>query len=457
MDKIMARSGKADDWLEDFSIILRSDAIRRMRRKPEFEVFTGSKILAGLWIAIVAALAGAFGGMLVGPELLPRIWPTFVGALIVGPIIWIAIDRSTRALFGAPIAYLTGWSIFFGALVAVLSIWSAQLSSPAWAYGLAGGIGFFLLGITGGGIDPPNAAPNESWFLTSAITCPVATCASVWLYRNWLGEPHTIWHSALVGIVAATPFMAVTMALYLKVWNVREGVDRLAALYLHNDKFLDAAIRLLDRAVGNAPKDARLYDRRALASGLAGKLTAAEADWARSQEIDAQSLRPLISRGWLHLRAGRPIEAATAFDEALKRRRNERWAIAGLGVARLRVGDAAGAVDAFARLQGKTCVDGAAITGHDALSLTRLAEAQLAQGDFELAIATATTAIEEFDSFHGCTWLARAEAHVRLVNFDAAAKDYNSALNASDEVGVEERAMAGLEAINRPVSEDDSE
>jgi hypothetical protein len=97
-----------DSWLEDFSILLRPDAIRSMRRKPEFDVFTGSKVSAGLWIAAVAALAGAVGGMLAGPELLTRVWPTFVGLLVVGPALWVATDRSTRAVFGAQIAYRDG-------------------------------------------------------------------------------------------------------------------------------------------------------------------------------------------------------------------------------------------------------------------------------------------------------------------------------------------------------------
>lgn len=451
----MGRSKRGDSWLEDFSIVLRPDAIRSMRRNPEFDVFTGSKLLAGLWISAVAALAGAMGGMLVGPELLGRVWPTFVGLLVVGPALWVAIDRSTRAMFGASIAYLAGWSVFFGSLVAALSIWSAQLSSSGWAYGLAGGLGFILLGITGAGIDPSEAGANESWFLTSAVTCPAANCAAVWVYRNWFSEPHTLLHSAIVGVIAATPFMAVTIALYLKVWNVRDGLDRLATLYLHNDRFLEAAIRLLDRGLKKSPGDAGLSDRRALAAALADKQDVAEADWARHRELDPKSVRPLISQGWLHLRRERPSEAATAFEEAVERSKKERWAIAGLGLARFRMGDAAGAVEAFERLQGKSLVDGVPADGHDALSLTCLAEAQLALGEAELAIATATNAIEEYDSFHGRTWLARADGHFRLGNIDAAAKDYNSALRADEEVGVKERALAGLAEIDRPVSEDE--
>jgi len=64
----MGRSRIEDGWLEDFSIVLRPDAIRSLQRKPGFEVFAGSKVLADLWLAAVAASAGALAGMCAGPD-----------------------------------------------------------------------------------------------------------------------------------------------------------------------------------------------------------------------------------------------------------------------------------------------------------------------------------------------------------------------------------------------------
>src|SRR5262245_11074398 len=85
---IMGRSSDEDRWLEDFSIVLRPDVIRSTLRKPGFEVFAGSKLLAGLWLMAIAAAAGALAGMCAGPESLSRVWPTFVGLLVVGPAMW---------------------------------------------------------------------------------------------------------------------------------------------------------------------------------------------------------------------------------------------------------------------------------------------------------------------------------------------------------------------------------
>jgi tetratricopeptide (TPR) repeat protein len=93
---------------------------------------------------------------------------------------------------------------------------------------------------------------------------------------------------------------------------------------------------------------------------------------------------------------------------------------------------------------------------HNALSLSYLAEAHLAACDATSAVANATTAIDELDSIHGRSFLVRARARRALGDIEGAARDYNKALAADDEPGVEESAMAGLEEIDRPVmSEED--
>jgi len=83
-----------------------------------------------------------------------------------------------------------------------------------------------------------------------------------------------------------------------------------------------------------------------------------------------------------------------------------------------------------------------------------LAEALLARGDAKLAEQTATDANDERDSIHGRSWIVRAEARRLLGDIDGAAKDYNMALRASDEPDIEQRALDGLDTIDRPVEEE---
>jgi Tfp pilus assembly protein PilF len=91
---------------------------------------------------------------------------------------------------------------------------------------------------------------------------------------------------------------------------------------------------------------------------------------------------------------------------------------------------------------------------HDALSLTHLAEAQLAAGDAKAALRDAEVAIDELDSIFARSWLVRAEAKRALARTKGAAKDYNKAWHVADEEGIQDRALAGLDAIAMPLDED---
>jgi tetratricopeptide (TPR) repeat protein len=333
-------------------------------------------------------------------------------------------------------------------LIGAFTMWAAQLDSAAWAYGIAGGAVFFLLGITGGLIEPPNSKHMEDWFMTSSISAPLSSCLATWLYRNALTPPATLEAAALTGALAAFPFLTITMALHLLAWRQERAIKLLAELYLHNDDFNGEAIALLNSAEESEGTEAWLYDRRGLAHALAGDENAAEADWARHAELEPEGTAPDISRGWLALRRDRLEDAASAFERACARRKRDRWAAVGLGITRLRQGNAQAAVEVL-----KTVKDEA----HDALSLTYLAEAYLAAGAAEMAASMATTAIEELDSVHGRSWLVRARALRRLGKIDEAAKDYNKACWAADEDWVSDAAMAELVEIDRPLTEDEPE
>ena len=52
----MAR--ERDGWLGDFSLVLSREHFRSTRRDQQYEVFSGSKPLALLWLVVVAAARG---------------------------------------------------------------------------------------------------------------------------------------------------------------------------------------------------------------------------------------------------------------------------------------------------------------------------------------------------------------------------------------------------------------
>jgi tetratricopeptide (TPR) repeat protein len=187
---------------------------------------------------------------------------------------------------------------------------------------------------------------------------------------------------------------------------------------------------------------------RALGHALAGREAEADADWARHRRLIPDSSDPEIGRGWLALRRGDAAGAAGAFETIAPAKRRAAMVLRVLSVARLRQGDAAGALHALKQVPARD---------HDALSLTYLAEAWLGINQPRNAIDAATDAIDEADSTHGRSWLVRAEAYRAVGEIESAAEDYNRAIWAADEPGTEAQAMAGLSAIDRPVSHDEPE
>ena len=141
-----------DTWLGDFSLVLSRDHFRSVGRDPEYEVFSGSKPLAFLWLVVAAAAGGALGGTLVSGALWGPWWqvPAWIAVLIAMAV---AVYRTALTLFGPPLGFMAGWSLFWGLLSGAVAMWGAQLDGAGWAYGIAGGIGF-LVGITQGVYEP---------------------------------------------------------------------------------------------------------------------------------------------------------------------------------------------------------------------------------------------------------------------------------------------------------------
>jgi tetratricopeptide (TPR) repeat protein len=438
----VSRRGR-EGWLEDFGYIMTTDEMRRMRQDYKYEVFAGSKRLAWVWLACIALLGGALGGTLASGAL----WRSLLQvplwlAVTVG--VCILIRRATLAVSGTALAFLAGWNIAWGMLIGLVAMWGAQRAGPGWAYGIALGVGF-LVGIVGH-YDPEDLEGRDAVFATGMFGAPLGACAAVWLHRNLIGESSGLSAAAITGAVAAAIFLLPVMAMLLARLNSVAGLKRMAAMLLHRDETAAAAVPALDAALRVAPEDAAVLYLRALAHALSGDAAAAEADWARHRERKPRSPAPEISRGWVALRRARYADAAAAFEAALARSKRSRRALIGLGLARLRSGDAAGAVEVLDRVPGQS---------HDALSLTHLAEARLAAGDPAAAAQTAGEAIDELDSIFARTWVVRAEARRALGDIDGAAHDFSRAWEMDDEVGIQDRALAGLDAIGRAIEEEE--
>src|SRR5688500_5700990 len=295
----MAKREREEGWIEDFSYILDRDAMRIERGSDKYDVFTGSKPLASLWLAAVAAIGGALGGTLVSGALWDR-WVQVPLWLAVTIALCVVIRRLTLSMSGTALGSLAAWCISWGMIIGAVAMWGAQLSSAGWAYGIAGGVGFFFVGITQGLYEPEGLENHELWFLVSSLLAPLAACTAAWTHRNWLAPPTPIERSASAGALAGLLYLTPVMAMLLAKLNNMTGLKRLAAMLLHRDESASQAIGVLNKAIQLAPADASLLDRRGLAFALAGNDERAEADWARHREMEPTSAAPERSRGWVH-------------------------------------------------------------------------------------------------------------------------------------------------------------
>jgi hypothetical protein len=123
--------------------------ILSLRSDPDLELYTGSKLLASLWLAVVAGMAGALGGIVVSGAL----WDLSLSGRLVAW--WWPSSRSSSGKRPSACRFggcLSGRLVhFLGMLTGVMAGWGAQLGAAGWAYGIAGGMGF-LIGITHGNL-----------------------------------------------------------------------------------------------------------------------------------------------------------------------------------------------------------------------------------------------------------------------------------------------------------------
>lgn len=440
----MARGRGGDGWLNDYSYIPDKQTFRHARANPDFEVFTGPKLLAILWLALVAMWAGALGGTLVSGALWSVWWRVALWIALAIASFW-AARRAALAVSGQPIAFYTGWFCFWAMLMGIVAMWGGRLDSGGWAYGIAAGVGF-LVTITQGVYEPDDLPTHEAFFGIGMLSGIFAACFACWLYRNHL-DP-SLQSAALTGTVAGAIFLVPPWAYLLTHIDNQAALTRLAKLFLHRDETVVEAVPVLDRAIALNPVEASLYDLRGLARALAGRSEAAESDWARYRELDPKGFRSNISRGWVALRRGDAEQAISHFEKAVGRQKRDVWGLVGLGQAYLMQDKVKEALAALELIPNRH---------HDALSLTRLAEAQLRTGNARDAMDSATDAIDEMDSIYGRTFYIRAEAFRMQGRIDEAELDYNRAFHAAEEEGLDELAIAGLDAIGRPLDEDEPE
>ena len=143
---------------------------------------------------------------------------------------------------------------------------------------------------------------------------------------------------ALYGNTQASPSLLALAYLARGTAHSRAG-DRTRAQADHRE-----AIRLHSMSIDAGVRDVTIYNDRCWARAVAMiDLDAALADCNEALRLMPAFVAALDSRAFVHMRRGRFREAITDYDAALKEAPRDPWSLYGRGMAKLRLGDSAGA------------------------------------------------------------------------------------------------------------------
>jgi tetratricopeptide (TPR) repeat protein len=137
--------------------------------------------------------------------------------------------------------------------------------------------------------------------------------------------------------VAMTLLLPLVAACSAPASSLNRGVDLL------HDRRYEAALPVLDRAVGERPGDAASWNDRGIAYAHTGQLAEAMADYTKAIELSPRDPEPYLNRGNAYLAVGSYPEAIQDYTRALQVEPGYGRAYFNRGTARLRAGDRTGA------------------------------------------------------------------------------------------------------------------
>ena len=433
-------------WIEDLTVHLDDEELAGTAAQLEgTAAFTGRKTGIGVWIALMGTVGGAFGAVTLSPEVRGSI-VAFVAYLVaaflllrfVGPLTKRVLDPGVTFLVLSPMF----WTFLIGGLVAICG----RLGAPAWAYGLAIGLGL-LIGMVYGSLSPDVIRGEEAYMATGFLLAPAAAALGTAVLRGPLGGSGSILDLAAAGAIAGAALMLPMGVLIVRLWDEAHGMYRMGLLYLHNDNFAPKAVAYFERALALRPDDAQLWNLRGIAWSRMDEPERARADWAKASQLAPHDAEPHLNRGTDAMRHGEIDHAIECFEKAIALAPRNRTAYSNLGGALERRGDLAAAVEAYDRA---IAIDPEYVNAYSNRGFARFR-----MGDHEAAVADCDRAIELEPRFANA-YVNRAHALAALGARAEAEESYRTAIELEPDPRIVEEAMRGLEQLGEDRAESDA-
>ena len=407
---------------------------------------TWSRIGGAMWIILVAAIAGAFGGFTFSDDVRSSWW-IFIVYLLAGALVLRAFYPLTKRLFGPAVAWQAGMSFFWSFLLAMIAVLTGRIETIWLGTTLSVGGGLFV-GLMYSTLNPGFMTAQDAWLMAGLPLGTLSTWSATRVQRAFDATASLSWSETYVGVMAATVFMVPMTVLMAVLSSKANGLLKMATLYLHNDNFTAKAIEYLDQAIALRPRSAELYNMRGIAYSKMGDGERADADFKKVSE-----LRPRAAEA--HMNMGVDFMKRGDFDrsiEALKRATtvNPKLAMAfsNLGTAYQKKGDLDAAIDSYTR----------AITlrARYPIAFSNRAYSYFLKGEHDRAIADATHAIKlDADLPVAHTNLGHALAGRGETTL--AVRSYRRALSLSPDHEVEEETLAALGKLGAQADGEDEE
>jgi Flp pilus assembly protein TadD len=425
------------EWFDDLSVHIDDEELIEQAKLLEPTLLHGgSRIGGALWIVLVSAVAGAFGGFTFSDEVQSS-WLVFVAYLIVGALLLRWFKPLTTRLFGPTVAWHTATAFFWSFLLAMIAVLGGRIETAWLFYTVTVGGGLFI-GLMYGSLSPGVVRQEEAWLLAALPLGALSTCSAGAVQRGFDAGAGPFWSEAFVGNMAASVFM-VPMAVLMAILSSKaNGLAKMATLYLHNENFTAKAIEYLDQAIALSPRSADLYNMRGIAYSKFGDGDRADADFRKVTELSPRAAEAHMNRGVDFMRQGDFDRSIEALKYATRVNPKLAMAFSNLGTAYQKKGDLDAAIESYSR----------AITLRPKypIAFSNRAYSYHLKGEHDLAIADATRAIT-LDP--GLPVAHTNLGHALAGKGDAimAARSFRRALEMNPDHTVEEETLQALEKL----------
>jgi Flp pilus assembly protein TadD len=435
------------DWIDDLSVHIDDEELLEHAAVLEPTVLhDGSRIGGMLWIIVVSAIAGAFGGFTFG-DAVRSSWSVFIPYLVSGALLLRVLKPLSTRLLGDAVAWQAVMAFFWAFLLAMVSVLGGRIETAWLGYTVSVGGGVFI-GLMYGSLNPGFITGRDAWMMAALPLGAFSTWSATGLQRAFYATENPPWSEAFVGTMAASVFMVPMAALTAMLSTRSNGLAKMATLYLHNEHFTAKAIEYLDEAIALSPRSADLHNLRGIAHSKAGDGERADADFRKVSELSPRAAEAHMNRGIDFMRQGdfdRSIEAltyATTVNPKLA------TAFSNLGTAYQKKGDLDAAVESYNRA--------IALRAKYPIAFSNRAYTHYLKGEHDLAIADASHAI----ALDARLPVAHTNlGHALAAKGDAvmAARSYRRALALDPDHTVAEETLLSLEKLGARVDDEEED